>query len=55
MCDNRTAVENATASIEMEGFKVSEESKAMCEKVLDGKMSFEEYLTYSLKRAGVTA
>ena len=42
MCTNKEAIENAAASVEMEGFKVSEQSKVWCEQLL------------ALKQVGVT-
>ena len=55
MCSREKALENAVASVEMEGFKVDEETKEMCAKLLKGEITFEEYLAYSLKSVGVTA
>ncbi len=55
MCTNKEAVENAAASIEMEGFIISEQSKILCEKLLNNEITFEEYLAFALKQAGVNA
>lgn len=55
MCSNREAIENATASLEMEGFKVSEQSKIWCEKLLNKEITFDEYLAFALKQVGVSA
>ena len=55
MCTDREAIENATASIEMEGFKVSAQSKVWCEKLLNKEITFDEYLSLALKQVGVTA
>ena len=55
MCSREKALENAVASIEMEGFTVDEETKEMCYKLLKGEIPFEEYLAYLLKSVGVTA
>ena len=55
MCSREKALENAVASVEMEGFTVDEETKEMCAKLLIGEITFEEYLAYSLKSVGVTA
>ena len=54
MCSKKKALENAVASVEMEGFTVDEETKEMCVKLLKGEITFEEYLAYSLKSVGVT-
>ena len=54
MCSNREAIENATASLEMEGFKVSEQSKIWCEKLLNKEITFDEYLAFALKQVGVS-
>ena len=45
----------AAASVEMEGFTVDEETKLMCTKLLKGEITFDGYLTFTLKRAGVSA
>lgn len=55
MCTNKEAVENAAASIEMEGFNVSEQSKLWCEQLLNHEITFEEYLARALKQVGVSA
>ncbi|MCL2489088.1 MAG: antitoxin VbhA family protein [Oscillospiraceae bacterium] len=47
------ALKNAAASVRMEGFDPSERSMRLCKDVLDGKMSFDEYLAFLKKRAGV--
>lgn len=55
MCTNKEAVENAAASIKMEGFAVSEQSKQWCEQLLNHEITFEEYLARALKQVGVSA
>ena len=40
----RKAMENAEASIKMEGLNVSDACKALCEKLLKEEITFEEYL-----------
>ena len=55
LCTNKEAVENAAASIEMEGFNVSEQSKLWCEQLLNHEITFEEYLARALKQVGVSA
>ena len=49
MCTNKEAVENAAASMEMEGFQVSEQSKLWCEQLLNHEITFDEYLARALK------
>ena len=53
MKDIQKAIDNAVASIEMEGFQVSEETKEMCRRYLSGEITFDEYMDYSLRKAGV--
>ena len=40
----KKALENAEASINMEGLYVSDLSKELCEKLLKKEISFEEYV-----------
>ena len=47
------AIDNAVASVEMEGFHVSEETKELCMKVLNGQMDYATYLMLAKQRAGV--
>ena len=47
------AVNNAVASVEMEGLHVSEETKELCIKVLNGQMDYATYLMLAKQRAGV--
>ena len=54
MCSNKEAIENAVASIKMEGFTVSEQSKQWCEKYLNHEITFDEYLARALKQVGVS-
>ena len=54
MCSREKAIDNAVASVEMEGFKVDKETKEMCAQLLKGEISFDEYLAISLKSVGVT-
>ena len=51
----KRSVENAAASVEMEGFCIDEQCKDWCRLVLMNQMSKEEYLCLLLKKAGVTA
>ena len=47
------AVSNAVASVEMEGFRISEEAKALCMQVLNGQMDKNTYIALAMQRAGV--
>ena len=49
------SIANASASVEMEGFRIDDECKDWCRLVLMDQMSKEEYLSLLLKKAGVTA
>ena len=49
------AVDNAVASVEMEGFRISEEAKALCMQVLNGQMDKDTYIALAMQRAGVAA
>ncbi|MBQ9044888.1 MAG: hypothetical protein IJ112_02940 [Oscillospiraceae bacterium] len=49
------AISNAAASVEMEGYRIDEDCKEWCRKVLLHEMTHEEYLELLLKKAGVIA
>lgn len=51
--DIEKAIKNASASVEMEGFSVDEQSKALCRKLLLNEITFEQYLTIVKQKAGV--
>ena len=55
MCSREKAVENAATSVEMEGFHVDEETKIMCERLLMGEITYDEYLAFVLQSLTVTA
>ncbi|CDC00373.1 unknown [Firmicutes bacterium CAG:41] len=38
------ALNNAVASVEMEGYKISDNEKELCMKVLDGKLTKDEFI-----------
>lgn len=40
----RKALEQAIASVEMEGFKITDEKKKSCEQLLDGVISYDKFL-----------
>ena len=49
------AIENAAASVEMEGFVVTEEYKMLCEKLLVNEITFDEYVELIKKTQGIVA
>ena len=48
-----TALDNAIASVEMEGFVFSEGEKELCKKALEGKITKEEFIKILLERCRV--
>ena len=55
--NNATAkiINNAAASIEMEGFVVTSEYKALCEKLLNKEITMAEYIEQIKKSQGIVA
>ncbi len=51
----KIAIDNAEASLNMEGLSVSEQSKSLCEKLLAKEITMAEYVTFVKNKAGVTA
>lgn len=51
----KTAINNAEASLNMEGLFVSEQTKSLCEKLLTKEITMPEYLSLVKEKAGVTA
>lgn len=49
------AIENAAASLTMEGFSVDEKAKDLVRLVLENKMTTEEYIAIVKQKAGVSA
>ncbi len=49
------AIKNAAASVEMEGFVVTEEYKMLCEKLLVNEITFDEYVELIKKSQGIVA
>ena len=47
------AINNAAASIEMEGFSVDEQSKVLCRKLLSNEITMEQYIALVKQKAGV--
>ncbi|MCM1113877.1 MAG: antitoxin VbhA family protein [Clostridium sp.] len=46
-------INNAAASIEMEGFSIDEQSKMLCRKLLLNEITMEQYIALVKQRAGV--
>ena len=42
--EKKMALNNAVASVEMEGYKISDNEKELCMKVLDGKLTKDEFI-----------
>ena len=49
------AIENAVASVEMEGCQIDEQSKEWCKKLLLNEITMEEDIELVKLKAGVTA
>ncbi len=47
------AIENAVASVEMEGFSIDEQSKDLCKKLLNNEISMEQYISLIKQSVGV--
>ena len=47
------SIANAVASIEMEGFHIDEQGKALCKKLLSHEITMEEYLNLLKQKVGV--
>lgn len=49
------AIKNASASVEMEGFSVDEQSKIWCRKLLLNEITMEQYISLVKEKTGVNA
>ena len=47
------AIENAAASLQMEGFEVEEKSKELVKQVLEKKISLDQYINIVKNKYGV--
>ncbi len=47
------AIENAAASVEMEGFHIDEQSREWCRQLLRKEITMEQYLRLIKQKAGV--
>jgi len=52
---HQKAINNATASLEMEGFVVLPEYKALCEKLLNKEITMAEYIATVKEMQGISA
>ncbi len=50
---NEKAIENAVASVEMEGFTVKTECILWCEQLLNGEMSMSDYIELVKQAEGI--
>ncbi|WP_337869576.1 hypothetical protein [Hominilimicola sp.] len=51
--EKKAALDNAVASVEMEGYRVSDVEKKLCMEVLDGKLTKDEFIKIMLERCTV--
>lgn len=49
------SIQNAVASVEMEGFHIDKDSTEWCRKVLNNEMTKAEYIALVLAKAGVAS
>lgn len=51
----KIALDNAEASLNIEGLSVSKQTKLLCEKLLAKEITMAEYISLIKQKAGVTA
>jgi hypothetical protein len=51
--EKKRALNNAVASVEMEGYKISEYEKNLCMEVLNGKLTKDDFIKIMLDRCAV--
>ena len=51
--EKEQALNNAVASVEMEGYKISEYEKKLCMDVLNGTLSKDDFIRKMLERCAV--
>lgn len=51
--EKKSALDNAVASVEMEGYRVSDVEKELCMEVLDGRLTKDEFIKIMLERCTV--
>ena len=49
------SIKNASASVEMEGFHIDQQSKEWCKKLLNKEITISQYIELVKEKAGVTA
>ena len=48
--EKKMVLNNAVASVEMEGYKISDNEKELCMEVLDGKLTKDEFIKIMLEQ-----
>ena len=48
--EKKMVLNNAVASVEMEGYKMSDNEKELCMEVLDGKLTKDEFIKIMLEK-----
>ena len=48
--EKKMVLNNAVASVEMEGYKISDNEKVLCMEVLDGKLTKDEFIKIMLEK-----
>ena len=48
--EKNMVLNNAVASVEMEGYKISDNEKELCMEVLDGKLTKDEFIKIMLEK-----
>ncbi len=48
--EKKMVLNNAVASVEMEGYKISDNEKELCMEVLDGKPTKDEFIKIMLEK-----
>lgn len=46
-------IDNAAASVEMEGFRIDEQSRIWCKQLLSNEITMDEYIIRIKQKAGV--
>lgn len=49
------AINNAKASVEMEGYSIDEQTKVWCRKLLNKEITIEEYISFAKQKSGASA
>lgn len=47
------AINNAAASVEMEGYHIDEQSRILCRQLLEKQITMDQYIELAKQRAGV--